>query len=159
MSSIQKMSGKVEWIGVRAAKGDIKSVDSVYAIEGLGLEGDRITKKSSKKRQVTLMQKEHISVILTLAQEGDRSKIDKIQYYFKRNLLISKYNIDNLKEKIFSIGEARLLGTGDCKPCKKIEKLLGKKMLDAMQGMGGITATVIKSGKIKVNDSLNLETE
>ena len=32
-------------------------------------------------------------------------------------------------------------------------------MLDAMQGLGGITATVIKSGKIKVNDSLNLETE
>ena len=80
MSSIQKISGKVEWIGVREAKGDIKSMDSVYAIEGLGLEGDKITKKSSKKRQVTLMQKEHISVILSLAQEEDGSKIDKIQY-------------------------------------------------------------------------------
>ena len=159
MNTNNYVSGRLEWIGVRENQGDIKSLDSVIAIKGKGLDGDKITLKKSKKRQVTLMQKEHISVILSLAQEEDRSKIDKIQYYFKRNLLISKYNIDNLKVKIFSIGEARLLGTGDCKPCKKIEKLLGKKMLDAMQGMGGITATVIKSGKIKVNDSLNLETE
>ena len=32
-------------------------------------------------------------------------------------------------------------------------------MLDAMQGMGGITAIVVKSGTIKINDSLNLESE
>jgi hypothetical protein len=48
------------------------------------------------------MQKEHISVILSLAQEKDHEKINKIQYYFKRNLLISKYNIQNLKGKFFS---------------------------------------------------------
>jgi MOSC domain-containing protein YiiM len=52
---------------------------------------------------------------------------------------------------------AKFYGTGDCKPCKKIENLLGKKMLDAMQGMGGITASVIQSGEIKINDNLNME--
>ena len=159
MTKNYSFSGRVEWIGVRQKEGDIKSLDTGYAIEGLGLEGDKITKKSSKKRQVTLMQKEHISVILSLAKEEDQDKINKIQYYFKRNLLISKYNILNLKGNFFSIGEAKFFGTGDCKPCKKIENLLGKKMLEAMQGMGGITATVVKSGKIKINDSLNLEAE
>ncbi|MEL0102656.1 MAG: MOSC domain-containing protein [Gammaproteobacteria bacterium] len=159
MTKNYSFSGRVEWIGVRQKEGDIKSLDTSYAIEGLGLEGDKITKKSSKKRQVTLMQKEHISVILSLAKEEDQDKINKIQYYFKRNLLISKYNILNLKGNFFSIGEAKFFGTGDCKPCKKIENLLGKKMLDAMQGMGGITATVVKSGTIKINDSLNLESE
>jgi len=159
MTKNYSFSGRVEWIGVRQKEGDIKSLDTSYAIEGLGLEGDKITKKSSKKRQVTLMQKEHISVILSLAKEEDQDKINKIQYYFKRNLLISKYNILNLKGNFFSIGEAKFFGTGDCKPCKKIENLLGKNMLDAMQGMGGITATVVKSGTIKINDSLNLESE
>ena len=100
---------------------------------------------------------EHISVILSLAQEDNLDKINKIQYYFKRNLLISKYNIQNLKGKYFSIGDAKFFGTGDCKPCKKIENLLGKRVLDAMQGMGGITAIVVESGMIKVNDKLNLE--
>ena len=62
------MFGNLEWIGVRAKSGDIQSIDRVIALEGRGLEGDKITLKNSKKRQVTLMQKEHISVILSLAQ-------------------------------------------------------------------------------------------
>ena len=66
-------------------------------------------------------------------------------------------NIQNLKGKIFTIGGAKFLGTGDCKPCKKIENLLGRKMLDAMQGMGGITAVVEETGRIKINDRLKLE--
>ena len=153
----KSVPGKLEWIGIREFQGDIKSLDSVLAIKGEGLEGDKITSKKSKKRQVTLMQKEHISVILSLAQEKDQSRIRKIQYYFKRNLLISKCNVQNLKGKIFTIGGAKFLGTGDCKPCKKIENLLGKSMLDAMQGMGGITALVAESGIIKINDQLKLE--
>ena len=157
MNDNHNIAGKLEWIGVRESKGNVRSINSVFAIEELGLEGDKITLKSSKKRQVTLMQMEHISVILSLAQEDNLDKINKIQYYFKRNLLISKYNIQNLKGKYFSIGDAKFFGTGDCKPCKKIENLLGKRVLDAMQGMGGITAIVIESGMIKVNDKLNLE--
>ena len=157
MNDNHNIAGKLEWIGVRESKGNVRSINSVFAIEELGLEGDKITLKSSKKRQVTLMQMEHISVILSLAQEDNLDKINKIQYYFKRNLLISKYNIQNLKGKYFSIGDAKFFGTGDCKPCKKIENLLGKRVLDAMQGMGGITAIVIESWMIKVNDKLNLE--
>ena len=153
----KSVPGKLEWIGVREVQGNIKSLDSVLAIKGEGLEGDKITSKKSKKRQVTLMQKEHISVILSLAQEKDQSRIRKIQYYFKRNLLISKCNVQNLKGKIFTIGDAKFLGTGDCKPCKKIENLLGVSMLDAMQGMGGITALVAESGIIKINDQVKLE--
>ena len=156
-SNDQNISGVVEWMGIREKSGSIKSVQHVLAIEDLGLKGDKITLKGSKKRQVTLMQKEHISVILSLAEEKDQLKIDGIQYYFKRNLLVSKCNIQNLKGKFFSIGGAKFYGTGDCKPCKKIENLLGKKMLDAMQGMGGITASVIQSGEIKINDNLNME--
>ena len=152
-------SGQLYWIGIREKEGDINGVKSILALQGLGLDGYKITLKSSKKRQVTMMQNEHISVILSLAQENDHEKINNIQYYFKRNLLISKYNIQNLKGKFFSIGEARFFGTGDCKPCKKIENLLGKQMLEAMQGIGGITAAVVNTGMIKINDRLNLEAE
>ena len=76
-----------------------------------------------------------------------------MEYYFNRNLLISNYNIHNLKGKLFTIGEAKFLGTGDCKPCKKIENLLGRPMYDAMQGMGGITAIVEETGIIKIKDN------
>ena len=46
------MSGNLEWIGVRDKSGDIKSTESVMALEGRGLQGDKITLKKSKKRQV-----------------------------------------------------------------------------------------------------------
>ena len=78
-------------------------------------------------------------------------------YFFKRNLLVSGFNILNLKGKYFRIGEAKFLGTGDCKPCKKIENLLGRAMYDAMQGMGGITAIVEETGIIKIKDNLHLD--
>ena len=103
------------------------------------------------------MQKEHINVILSLANECDPKIIRKIMYFFKRNLLVSGFNILNLKGKYFRIGEAKFLGTGDCKPCKKIENLLGRPMYDAMQGMGGITAIVEETGIIKIKDNLHLD--
>ena len=148
------ISGQLEWIGVRDKEHGIISLDSVLAIKEQGLEGDKITLKKSKKRQITLMQKEHINVILSLANECDPKIIRKIMYFFKRNLLISNYNVINLKGKYFKIGEAAFFGTGDCKPCKKITDLLGQPMYDAMQGMGGITASVEKTGLIKINDRL-----
>ena len=105
------ISGQLEWIGVRDKEHGIISLDSVLAIREQGLEGDKITLKKSKKRQITLMQKEHINVILSLANECDPKIIRKIMYFFKRNLLVSGFNILNLKGKYFRIGEAKFLGT------------------------------------------------
>ena len=153
------ISGQLEWIGVRDKEHGIISLDSVLAIREQGLEGDKITLKKSKKRQITLMQKEHINVILSLANECDPKIIRKIMYFFKRNLLISNYNVLNLKGNYFKIGEAEFYGTGDCKPCKKITDMLGRPMYDAMQGMGGITASVEKTGLIKINDKLTMGTQ
>ena len=77
------ISGQLEWIGVRDKEHGIISLDSVLAIKEQGLEGDKITLKKSKKRQITLMQKEHINVILSLANECDPKIIRKIMYFLK----------------------------------------------------------------------------
>ena len=90
------ISGQLEWIGVRDKEHGIISLDSVLAIKEQGLEGDKITLKKSKKRQITLMQKEHINVILSLANECDPKIIRKIMNFFKRDtdyLLGSKPNM------------------------------------------------------------------
>ena len=49
MTTNNHISGRLEWIGVRENLGDIKSLDSVIAIKGKGLDGDKITLKKSKK--------------------------------------------------------------------------------------------------------------
>ena len=48
MNTNNYVSGRLEWIGVRENQGDIKSLDSVIAIKGKGLDGDKITLKKSK---------------------------------------------------------------------------------------------------------------
>ncbi len=55
------------------------------------------------------MQKEHISVILSLARENDQEKIKKIMYFFKRNLLISNYNVLSLKGNYFKMAKQNFM--------------------------------------------------
>lgn len=62
------MSGRVAWIGVRPKKGaPTETVKEVVAIAGRGLEGDRAAAREGHKRQVTLIQAEHLGVIASLA--------------------------------------------------------------------------------------------
>ena len=59
-------TGSVRWIGVRPARGQpMELVEAVEARPGKGLVGDRYA-GSSGKREVTLLQWEHLPVIASL---------------------------------------------------------------------------------------------
>ena len=56
--------GKVEWIGIRPKRLlEIHSVSEVTASTDTGLGGDHFKKSSTGKRQVTLIQQEHLNVV------------------------------------------------------------------------------------------------
>ena len=56
--------GKVEWIGIRPKRLlEVHSVSEVTANTDTGLEGDHFKKSSTGKRQVTLIQQEHLNVV------------------------------------------------------------------------------------------------
>ena len=142
--------GKVEWIGLRRVRRE--ALDIVHEVEAStenGLIGDRYSGKSGK-RQVTLIQKEHlIAVGSMLKQESIDPNL------IRRNIVVSGLNLLALKEKQFQIGDAILEMTGLCHPCSRMEENLGEGGYNAMRGHGGITARVIKSGTIKLNDSIS----
>ena len=49
-------SGRVEWIGIRPARGEPMTIlDNVMITPGKGLEGDRFEGRETSKRQVTLI--------------------------------------------------------------------------------------------------------
>ena len=141
--------GEVQKITVRTERrGEVKEKESVLAIEGRGLEGDHY-KKVDGKRQVTLIQKEHLDVIGSIL---GKDKIDvKLT---RRNIVVKGINLMSLKNQQFRIGEAILEGTGDCHPCSRMEENFGHGGYNAMRGHGGLTARVIKGGVIKKGDEV-----
>lgn len=114
-----------------------------------GLEGDRFQGKAGGPRQVTLIQHEHLPVIAACLHQPI-----VLPELLRRNIVVSGLNLLALKDKAFHIGEAILEYSGHCHPCSKMERHLGKGGYNAMRGHGGITATVIKAGLIRVGDKV-----
>ena len=144
--------GKVEWIGVRPGKNaTLQSLESVQISVEEGLSGDHYAGKSSK-RQVTLIQKEHIDVVAELL---DKNSIDP--GLTRRNIVVSGINLLAFRDRQFKLGEVILEGTGSCHPCSKMEANLGPGGYNAMRGHGGITAKVIQGGNLRLGDSVQLQ--
>ena len=144
--------GQLEWIGMSAARlAEIQIVSEAEIELKTGLKGDHHATGGESKRQVTLMQKEHLPVIAALVQ---RKQVKPEE--LRRNLLISGINLLALKDRTFSVGEVVLKGTGPCVPCSLMEKHLGPGGYNAMRGHGGITAVVIRPGTVRIGDEVRL---
>ena len=146
--------GTLEWIGIRPAKkAEIERVESIQVNTTNGLEGDHY--KNKGKRQVTLIQAEHIGVIASLL-EKELIKPETL----RRNLVVKGINLLAFSSKQFCIGDEVVLEmTGPCHPCSRMEQNLGEGGLNAMRGHGGITTKVIKGGQIKIGDPVRLLTD
>ncbi|MGB3589483.1 MAG: MOSC domain-containing protein [Tunicatimonas sp.] len=144
--------GSVAWIGIRPERRvPLQVVNQVVAKEGSGLEGDHFAGKVQSKRQVTLINAEHIQAVASLLH---CSAIDP--NLLRRNIVVQGINLLALKEKQFQVGEAVLEMSGLCHPCSRMEKSLGAGGYNAMRGHGGITARVIKEGVIRLGDEVKI---
>jgi MOSC domain-containing protein YiiM len=145
-------AGKVEWVSFRPEKrGEVKITDVIFVSPENGIEGDHYSGKN-RKRQVTLIQSEHIETIAKLLKKG---KIDPT--LLRRNIVVSGINLLALNDAEFTIGTARLKMTGLCHPCSRMEQNLGEGGYNAMRGHGGITCEVIEAGKIKMGGDVRFE--
>ncbi len=122
-------------------------VDSVAAREGRGLSGDRFSGGASSKRQVTLIQSEHLSVIAELLGQA---RIDPA--LLRRNIVVSGINLLSLNGAQFTIGGALMEGTGPCHPCSRMEETFGPGGHSAVRGHGGITARVLSGGIVRIGE-------
>ncbi|UTA67164.1 MOSC domain-containing protein [Emticicia sp. 21SJ11W-3] len=143
--------GKVEWISYRPGPTSRKPLvvaDSIEVTEKQGIVGDRY-RGTSRKRQVTLIQAEHIDAVAGLLQ---KERIDPA--LLRRNIVVSGINLLAFNDAAFQIGEAILQMTGYCHPCSQMEEALGTGGYNAMRGHGGITCMVVKGGRIKTGDQV-----
>lgn len=162
--------GQLEAIYLRPARlQTVHSVDQATALVGQGLQGDRAASRPPSlaqgpgarvggrdKRQVTLIQAEHLGAIAALAHRGP---VDAAE--LRRNLLISGLNLLACKALfkdtplLLCIGESvQLELTGPCDPCSRMETVLGPGGYHAMRGHGGMTARVLRGGVLRVGDAV-----
>lgn len=144
--------GSVVWIGLRPAqRSSLQTVHKVKAAAGSGLEGDHYSGNPESKRQVTLINQEHIQAVASML---GKDEIDP--GLLRRNIVVKGINLQALKDKTFQIGKAVLEMTGLCHPCSRMEENLGAGGYNAMRGHGGITARVIREGTISIGDQVKV---
>jgi MOSC domain-containing protein YiiM len=146
-----QQAGRVEWIGIsKETRASIESVTEAVVQVGTGIVGEHHAATGKGDRQVTLIQQEHIPVMASMLGQ------DSIHPgQLRRNVLVSGINLLALMKKRFFVGDILLEGTGPCDPCSRMLENLGPSGIDVMTGHGGITATVIEGGTIRVGDSLS----
>lgn len=148
---ILPQQGTVVWIGVRPEKRKpLSIVESVNVLDG-GLQGDHYAGRSGN-RSITLIQREHIDTIASLLH---RNKVDPQE--LRRNIVVSGINLLALKDREFTIGSAILRMTGLCHPCSRMEEVLGAGGYNAVRGHGGINASVVIPGVIKLQDKVSVK--
>jgi MOSC domain-containing protein YiiM len=158
--------GRLEWIGMRPGRHAamrIVSEAELLTERGLAEVGfagagqlsqsalaDHTVARGSKKRQVSLIQAEHLPIIAALSAHASVAP-----ELLRRNLVISGINLLALRATRFRIGNAILEGSGSCDPCSKMEAALGFGGYNAMRGHGGILARVVSGAIIHVGDTVD----
>jgi MOSC domain-containing protein YiiM len=149
MKNTMPQTGSVQWVSIRPERrAQVQPLDEVVASETDGLPGDHYAGDSGN-RQVTLIQAEHLWAVAAILG------IDKLDPALtRRNIVVGGVNLLAFSGQRFQIGEAILEMTGECHPCSRMEENLGPGGYNAMRGHGGITARVVKGGRIRVDDDV-----
>jgi|GEM_PF-80874 len=136
---------------------EIQFPDSIEAITGQGLAGDRycegtgsFSETAGTGRAVTLVSKEDLDLI---AQEHN---LPISHAETRRNLLTTGVPLNYLVGKRFKIGNVILEGKRLCEPCNTLAKSSGhgQKLLSAMVHRGGLRCDIIQGGTITSGDSI-----
>jgi MOSC domain-containing protein YiiM len=145
--------GVVEHIHIAAAAGaPVRAVDSVRAIAGVGLEGDRYAcgaghyQDTRVSRDLTLIEAEAIDYLahadgIALALGGTR-----------RNLTTRGIGLNELVGRRFWVGDVLCRGTRLCEPCQYLADLTGQPLVRALVHRGGLRADILRGGVIRSGD-------
>ena len=154
--------GNLDAIWVRSKRrGAMHALNEAQAEIGRGVLGDHRSaslrlQPAQRTREITLIQAEHIPL---MAQWVGKAQLDA--GLLRRNLVISGLNLLSMRSPfadarlVWQMGDEVLLQiTGPCDPCSRMETLLGPGGYNAMRGHGGLTAMLLRGGRLKVGDVL-----
>ena len=137
-----------------AAKVPTNSVESVRAIPGVGLEGDRYALKQGTfykplpDHELTLIEAEALEA---MKREYD---IDLAPGDARRNLVTRGVPLNHLVGQEFVVGDVKIRGIRLCEPCSHLQALTEKPVIKGLRHRGGLRAQILSEGKIHVGDAV-----
>ncbi len=136
---------RVQAIHVRAPESaDQRSVDTVRAIAGKGLEGDRYYFVDGARPGMALTLVEAEVVADVGLSEGET----------RRQLTVTGTGLNDLVGKRFRVGAVDCYGVEICEPCLHLEKVTRPGILKELVHRGGLNADILTDGPISVGDEI-----
>jgi len=139
------------------AKEPLHYVETVRAVQGKGLEGDRYFYKQGTFNKPQLSQDvREISILPYEALEECNARLHTSLDFLdlRRNLIIKNFDASLLGDKVFTIGTAQFRIVRTCPPCRYLSRLLEVNMMTGLKYIGGHRAVIVQSGLLEVGDTL-----
>ena len=130
----------------------ISDVNSIEAIAGKGIFGDRhFSENKNSREQVTLIESENIDYY------NNKFKTNYSYIDFRRNVVTQGIQLNELVGKKLLIGNVEVQGHDLCRPCKHLEETLkGQDIIKEFLRRGGLRCEIIKSGNVNIGDEIKV---
>lgn len=142
-----RADGRVELLAVApTAAAPMRTVETVEAVPGRGLRGDRyfdgvgtFSGTAGNGRELTLVEAEHLDELGLLAYPDAR-----------RNVVTRGIDLNALVGRRFAIGDVECVGRRLCEPCAHLQRLTEPGVLRGLVHRGGLRADLVSAGEITV---------
>jgi MOSC domain-containing protein YiiM len=123
---------------------ELWTVESVRAVAGKGLEGDRHFHADGARpgQALTLVAAEVVEEV-GLSPGGTR-----------RQVTVRDVDVNALVGKRFRVGEVECYGVELCEPCRHLEEMTRPGIIKELAHRAGINADILVGGVIRVGDSV-----
>jgi steroid delta-isomerase-like uncharacterized protein len=138
----------------------MESIQSVNAVAGRGLEGDRYftgdgtfsdkdaASADAPSHEATLVESESVDALnLQLGTNFSAGEM-------RRNIVTRGIALNHLVGREFQVGGVRLRGIRLCEPCDHLEKLTRKALKSVMLHRCGLRAQIVGSGVLHPGDAI-----
>ena len=126
--------------------GPLHAVDSVRAVAGKGLEGDRHFRERGAKpgQALTLVEAENVEDVGLGSGET------------RRQLTVRGVDLNALVGKTFRVGEVECYGVELCEPCTHLQSMTRPGIIKDLVHRAGINADILSDGVIRVGDHVTI---
>jgi MOSC domain-containing protein YiiM len=138
---------QVEWIHLGAPfERQLWTVESVRAVAGKGLEGDRYFHPEGAKpgQALTLVEAEAVEDVGL--QPGET----------RRQVTVRGVRLNDLVGKRFRVGEVECYGVELCEPCLHLQEMTRPGIIKDLVHRAGINADILTDGTISVGDRVTV---